>query len=103
LVARYEMANRVHETLVVAWTYVVANPSSYAWPAAPRHIPSADAETGDAKDGWKSESVHTNFSVGPSEAGTCQNYDKWPLGLESRASGYTVKMSDDDLKKQLVS
>jgi hypothetical protein len=28
-VSRYEMSNRVHETLGVAVTYVVANPSSY--------------------------------------------------------------------------
>ena len=64
-VTRYEMANRVHETLGVPVTYVVANPSSYAWPAATRPMPSADAEPADAKDGWKSESAHTNFSFGP--------------------------------------
>ena len=102
-VTRYEMANRVHETLGVPVTYVVANPSSYGWPAATRPMPSADAEPADAKDGWKSESVHTTFSFGPYEAGACQNYNKWPLGLENRASGYTVKMSDDALKKQLIS
>jgi pimeloyl-ACP methyl ester carboxylesterase len=102
-VTRYEMANRVHETLGVPVTYVVANPSSYAWPAATRPMPSADAEPADAKDGWTSESAHTNFSFGPYEAGACQNYNKWPLGLENRASGYTVKMSDDELKKQLIS
>ena len=35
-VTRYEMSNRVHETVGTAITYVVANPSSYAWPSATR-------------------------------------------------------------------
>src|SRR5262245_37704528 len=35
-VARYHMANRVHDTLGVAVSYVVANPSSYAWPDSTR-------------------------------------------------------------------
>ena len=33
---RYEMANQVHDTLGVPVTYVVANPSSYAYPDAGR-------------------------------------------------------------------
>ena len=41
---RYEMANKVHDTLGVAITYVVANPSSYAWPAAVRPLPTGDAD-----------------------------------------------------------
>ena len=43
-VSRYEMANRVHETLGVRVTYVVANPSSYAWPDASRPLASASAK-----------------------------------------------------------
>ena len=35
-VTRYEMANRVHDTLGVPVRYVVANPSSYAYPDAAR-------------------------------------------------------------------
>src|SRR4051812_47137807 len=31
---RYAMANKVHDTLSVPVSYVVANPSSYAWPDA---------------------------------------------------------------------
>ena len=38
---RYEMANKVHGTLGVTMSYVVANPSSYAWPAAVRPLPPA--------------------------------------------------------------
>ena len=102
-VTRYEMANRVHDSLGVPVTYVVANPSSYAWPASTRPTASGDAEPADAKDGWKSETVHTNFNFGAYDSQACANYNKWPLGLENRTSGYTVKMTDEQLKKQLLS
>src|SRR4029078_1956750 len=70
-VTRYEMSNRIHETLGVPVTYVVANPSSYAWPAATRPMASDDAEPAGAKDGWKSEVVHTNFTYGPYDPSGC--------------------------------
>ena len=63
-----------------------------------------DAEPADAKDGWKSESVHTNFtfaairrraSARPITAGR----SVWRIA----ASGYTAKTPDAQLKKQLVS
>lgn len=101
-VTRYEMANRVHDTLAVSVTYVVANPSSYAWPAATRPVAADDAEPPAAKEGWKSEAVHTKFNYSPYDPSACQNYNRWPLGLESRVSGYTAKMTDEELKKQLV-
>lgn len=40
---RYEMANQIHETLGVPLTYVVANPSSYAYLDATRPARGADA------------------------------------------------------------
>jgi len=102
-VARYKMANRVHETLGVPVTYVVANPSSYAWPDATRPLPADDGTPENARAAWNLESVHTKFSYGPFDASACPNYNKWPAGLDSRTGGYTAKMSDDQLKKQLVS
>jgi len=102
-VTRYEMSNHIHETLGVPVTYVVANPSSYAWPAATRPMASDDAEPAGAKEGWKSEAVHTDFTYGTYDASGCQNYNRWPLGLENRVSGYTTKIVDEQLKKQLVS
>jgi pimeloyl-ACP methyl ester carboxylesterase len=102
-VARYQMANRVHETLGVPVTYVVANPSSYAWPASTRPLPTDDAAPDNAKGAWETEKPHTNFKYGPFDAGACQNYDRWPAGLQNRTTGYTVKTSDDQLEKQLVS
>jgi pimeloyl-ACP methyl ester carboxylesterase len=104
-VARYEMANKVHETLGVPLHYVVSNPSSYAWPDATRPLPTGDAAPEAARMGWQLESKpHTNFSYGAfAGASTCPNFDKWPYGLEQRTSGYTAGMSDDQLKKQLAS
>jgi pimeloyl-ACP methyl ester carboxylesterase len=61
-VARYEMANRVHDTLGVPVSYVVANPSSYAWPDATRPLPVDDATAEAAALGWKEEKPHTKFS-----------------------------------------
>ncbi len=103
-VARYEMANKIHEALGVAVHYVVANPSSYAWPDATRPLPVDDAAPEAAKLGWQQETKpHTNFSFGEfAGAAACPNYDKWPYGLEQRTSGYTKGMSDDQLKKQLA-
>jgi pimeloyl-ACP methyl ester carboxylesterase len=102
-VARYQMSNRVHETLGVPVTYVVANPSSYAWPDATRPLPVDDAAPENAKGAWETEDVHTKFSYGAFDASACPNYNRWPAGLENRSGGYTVRMTDEQLKKQLVS
>jgi len=101
-VTRYEMSNKVHDTLGVPVTYVVANPSSYAWPDASRPQAVDDAAPAEAQGGWKTETPHTKFSYGPFEAAACASYNRWPLGLESRTGGYTRGMSDDQLKKQLA-
>jgi pimeloyl-ACP methyl ester carboxylesterase len=82
-VTRYEMANKVHDTLGVPITYVVANPSSYAYLDSTR--PAADG--GDFR------------AFG--DARNCTTFDKWPYGLENR-TGYASKFSDDQLKKQLA-
>jgi hypothetical protein len=74
-VNRYEMSNKVHETLGVPVKYVVANPSSYAWIDSTRPATVAEA---------------------------CANFDRWPYGFENR-SGYAARVSDEDLKKQLAS
>jgi Alpha/beta hydrolase family len=83
-VNRYEMSNQVHDTLNVPIAYVVSNPSSYAYLDATR--PAAD--TSDFRP----------FNDGHN----CTTFDRWPYGLQSRIGGYTVKQSDDQLKKQLA-
>ena len=74
-VNRYQMSNKVHETLGVPVKYVVANPSSYAWIDSTRPAAVPDP---------------------------CPNYDRWPYGFQSR-SGYAARIGDEDLKKQLAS
>ena len=104
---RYAMSNKAHGTLGVEVSYVVANPSSYAWPTAIRPLPQDDAEPVAAKDGWNYEASasplppHTNFTYGPFDAAKAPNFNQWPAGLEKR-TGYTTQMTDDQLKKQLV-
>src|SRR3954454_13349944 len=102
-VARYQMANRVHDTLGVKVTYVVANPSSYAWPDSTRPQPIDDAAPANAKGAWETEKVHTRFSYGPFDASACANFNRWPAGLAERSGGYTSAIGDAQLKKQLVS
>jgi pimeloyl-ACP methyl ester carboxylesterase len=82
-VTRYEMANRVHDKLGVPITYVVSNPSSYAYldPERPAGTNNELRAFGDARN--------------------CTTFDNWPYGLKNR-SGYTAKLSDDQLKQQLA-
>jgi pimeloyl-ACP methyl ester carboxylesterase len=81
---RYEMANKIHESVSVPITYVVANPSSYSYLDAER--PSG-----------------TNAELRPfGDARNCTTYDTWPYGLKNR-TGYTANIPDEQLKKQLAS
>lgn len=101
---RYSMANKVHGTLGVTMTYVVANPSSYAWPDATRPMPVDDALPENAVGAWKTEDVHAAFTFGPGDVAKCANYNRWPAGFDNRVAvnGYTASISDDQLKKQLA-
>lgn len=101
-VHRYEMANRVHEALGVPVTYVVANPSSYAWPDVTRPLPEGDGAPAAAVKGWESEEVHTNFAYGPfADVAKAPKFDLWPYGFEQR-SGYVASESEAQLKTQLA-
>lgn len=81
-VARYAMANQVHDALGVPVTYVVSNPSSYAYLDADR--------PGGTAGGFRPYGDGRN----------CTAYDRWPYGLQNR-SGY-ARLTDDQLKKQLA-
>ncbi len=81
---RYEAINQIHEKLGVPVSYVVANPSSYAYMDPER----PDAETKELR----------TFGEGRN----CTTYDNWPYGLKRR-SGYSLRLTDDQLKKQLAS
>jgi len=82
-VTRYEMANRVQDTLGIPINYVVSNPSSYAYVDSerPAGINGELRAFGDARN--------------------CTTYDNWPYGLKNR-SGYTANIPDDQLKRQLA-
>jgi pimeloyl-ACP methyl ester carboxylesterase len=101
-VSRYEMSNRVHDSLGTPVSYVVANPSSYAWPRSTRPLPIDDAAPDAAKGAWATDQPNTKFSYGTFDASGCQNYDRWPAGFQNRTTGYTAKMTDDQLIAQLV-
>jgi pimeloyl-ACP methyl ester carboxylesterase len=83
-VTRYEMSNRVHETLGLPVTYVVANPSSYAY-------------LDNTRPAGENAATFRPFGDGRN----CTTYDHWPYGLQGR-TGYASKESDDQLKKQLA-
>jgi pimeloyl-ACP methyl ester carboxylesterase len=82
-VTRYEMANQVHDKIGVLVTYVVANPSSYAYLDSTRPAPSGKE--------------FRAFN----DARNCTTYDRWPYGLKDRA-GYVGKIADDQLERQLA-
>ena len=98
---RYEMSNQIHDKLGVAITYVVANPSSYAWPDSVRptdtaysvqaHPPGYIPEIG------PNPAAFRDFGGGRD----CTTYDQWPYGFKQR-TGYTADQTDEQLKKQLV-
>ena len=83
-VTRYQMSNHVHDTIGVPIQYVVANPSSYAYPDASRPF-----------------RAKGKIEFAPVDPRLCSNYDRWPYGLNDRA-GYTEKASVAALRTQLV-
>ncbi len=99
---RYEMTNQVHDRLGVPIRYVVANPSSYAWPSAERPTPAAWSLTANPP-GYIPE-VPSNLAAFRSlgDGRGCTTYDQWPYGLEHR-TGYSAKETDDQIRSQLVS
>lgn len=102
-VARYAMANRIHDQAGVKLEYIVANPSSYAWPDENRPLPKGDGAPAAAEKGWSSEKPHTNFSYAPFDRTKAADFNRWPYGLEQRQNGYTRDMSAEQLRAQLAS
>ncbi len=101
---RYEMANQVHGLAGVSISYVVANPSSYAWPVAVRPLPAGNADPATADKealGPNGEKVNTDFTFGPFDSTKTPGFNRWPSGLDS-IQGYAAKESADQLRKQLV-
>jgi hypothetical protein len=74
-VSRYAMANQVHEGLGVPVTYVVSNPSSYAYLDASR-----------PRDGGGLGAYQDRRN--------CTTYDRWPFGLQNR-TGYAARLTGE--------
>jgi pimeloyl-ACP methyl ester carboxylesterase len=101
---RYEMTNKIHGTLGVDMSYVVANPSSYAWPVAERPLPTGTADPNGADKealGPNGEKVNQNFTFGAFDSSKAPNFNRWPSGLDRKA-GYVAGMTDEQLLKQLA-
>lgn len=103
-VIRYEMLNQVHDKLGIPISYVVANPSSYAYVDSLRPTASAFPATISAT----APGAPASGSAGPSpaflsyaDAKNCTGYDIWPYGLKARP-GYSSMLSDDQISEQLV-
>jgi hypothetical protein len=94
-VNRYEMANIVHDTLGVPVTYIVSNPSSYAYLDSNRPAVS----TGNVCISCPSATAGDQRPFGDGQ--NCSTYDAWPYGLQKR-TGYTAAIGDDVLKRQLA-
>src|SRR5437660_10955352 len=82
-VSRYEMANQVHDSLPVKPSYVVANPSSYAYLDALR--PSAAALPAGFAAAAPGYVAPLPANPPPpfvpfSDAANCTSYDTWPYG-----------------------
>lgn len=104
-VGRYEMSNRIDPMPGVKISYVVANPSSYSWPAAVRPLPTGNADKVTASVealGPNGMKVNSDFTYGIPDIAKLPTYNDWPFGLAKR-SGYTADMSDTQLRKNLVS
>jgi pimeloyl-ACP methyl ester carboxylesterase len=103
-VSRYEMANQVHEGLAVKPTYVVANPSAYAYFDNLRPTQSAFP----ANVAWAGPGYLAPLPANPpaafvpfSDARNCTTYDTWPYGMQAR-NGYAARVTDEQMKKQLA-
>ena len=103
-VIRYQMSNRVHESLHVPVFYVVANPSAYPYPDPLRPTISATPPTiASAAPGYQPP-IPTNplppFAAYQGST-SCTTFDNWPYGLKNRM-GYAAAIPDEQLKKQLI-
>ena len=97
---RYSMSNKVHETLGVPVTYIVSNPSSYAYPDSVRPT-SAAYSLAAHPPGYVVEPAQDTPAFRPFGDRNCTTYDQWPYGFRNR-TGYSAAQSDDQLRKQLA-
>ena len=103
-VIRYEMLNQVHDKVGIPISYVVANPSSYAYVDNLR--PTASAFPATVSPTAQGASASPNPNALPAflpfaDARNCTGYETWPYGLKGR-TGYASTLSDEQITRQLV-
>lgn len=97
---RYQMSNRVHDALGVPVTYVVSNPSSYAYPGPERPTPAAWSLTANAPGYIPEVGGGPTFrNLGGGRG--CSAYDQWPYGFQNR-TGYSEGLTDDQIRQQIA-
>jgi len=102
VVNRYEMTNQIHETLGVPVTYVISNPSSYAYPDDARPTSAAWSLAANAPGYVGDTAPGTPAFRSGGEGRGCSAFDQWPLGL-NRRTGYSAQQSDEQIRRQLAS
>jgi pimeloyl-ACP methyl ester carboxylesterase len=101
VVNRYAMSNQVHEQLGVPVTYIVSNPSSYAYPDSVRPTSAAYDVRAGAPGYVAGGPPNADAFRAFGDARNCTTFDQWPFGFRNR-TGYSASQSDDQLRRQLA-
>ena len=101
VVNRYAMSNKVHDKLGVPVSYVVSNPSSYAYPGSERPTTAAFAITAQAPGYIPEPAPNAAAFRAFGDGRGCTTYDQWPFGYQNR-TGYSASQTDDQLRQQLA-
>jgi pimeloyl-ACP methyl ester carboxylesterase len=102
VVNRYAMSNQVHDKLGVPVSYVVSNPSSYAYSTDDRPTNAAFAITAQAPGYIPNPEPNAQPFRSFGDGRGCTTYDQWPYGFKNR-TGYSANQTDDQMRKQLAS
>jgi len=98
---RYGMSSKLHDSLGIPVSYIVSNPSSYAYPTNERPNAGAWPLTANAPGFILDVVADAPAFVTMGDGSGCANYDQWPYGFQNR-SGYTASLTDEQLKRQLA-
>ena len=105
LVTRYEMTSGLGNLPGIAISYVVANPSSYAYLDALRPTASAlPASISAWAPGFRPPApvIPPPAFVEFADAKYCTGFDDWPYGLKNRR-GYAAQVSEEQIRAQASS
>ena len=101
-VSRYAMVNQVHDQLRVPVSYVVANPSAYAYLDSLRPTLSAlPPRVAAAAPGYlaPTPAIPPEAFVQFADARNCTTFDRWPYGLQER-TGASARLPEEQLRRQ---